>query len=453
MKGDFTRDSFDPRHHYSAVLMQQGRVQLDADWNEQGAIERWQRRAALADLIGPAGGPSFNLGFAIAMPAPGTQGGFGIGPGRYYVNGILCENPAQIAYGEQLGYPFDANSTVKQLAQLQSYVVYLDVWERHVSAYEADGMRETALGWIDTASRMQVVWQVRVLPDTDDLDVLEEMAQPSRALLRATARKPAGESHACSIDPEARYRGLENQLYRVEIHDGGAAPGDARVGATFKWSRENGSVVFPLDTVTSGLEPDGVSRITTVTLAAAARDEKLGLHVGDWVELIDDASTMRGQPEPLLQVRSVDGQGVVLAGGSALGTSISRHRHPLLRRWDHQVDSDDEGQGGALWVRETDTADQWIELEHGVQIQFVSGGQETVEYRSGDYWLIPARSATGDVEWPRVAGTNTGQREALSPKGVLHHYAPLAVFGLNAAGSPALSEQRSAFAPLAVKLA
>ena len=38
MKGDFSRNTFDPGNHYSAVLMQQGRVQVDADWNEQAAI-------------------------------------------------------------------------------------------------------------------------------------------------------------------------------------------------------------------------------------------------------------------------------------------------------------------------------------------------------------------------------------------------------------------------------
>ncbi|MCX6048065.1 MAG: DUF6519 domain-containing protein, partial [Chloroflexi bacterium] len=35
MKGDFTRSTFKPAKHYSSVRMQQGRVQLDADWNEQ----------------------------------------------------------------------------------------------------------------------------------------------------------------------------------------------------------------------------------------------------------------------------------------------------------------------------------------------------------------------------------------------------------------------------------
>ena len=38
MRGDFSRDTFDPVKHFSRVLQQQGRVQLDADWNEQTAI-------------------------------------------------------------------------------------------------------------------------------------------------------------------------------------------------------------------------------------------------------------------------------------------------------------------------------------------------------------------------------------------------------------------------------
>ena len=42
----------------------------------------------------------------------------------------------------------------------------------------------------------------------------------------------------CQPIPSAGYQGLENQLYRVEIHQGGPM-----AWATFKWSRENGSVV------------------------------------------------------------------------------------------------------------------------------------------------------------------------------------------------------------------
>lgn len=34
MKGDFTRRTFKKEKHYSGVLKQQGRVDLDEDWNE-----------------------------------------------------------------------------------------------------------------------------------------------------------------------------------------------------------------------------------------------------------------------------------------------------------------------------------------------------------------------------------------------------------------------------------
>ena len=55
-RGDFSRDSFDPLKHFSRVLMQQGRVQLDADWNEQTSIVLHYLQALASDIIGPFGG-------------------------------------------------------------------------------------------------------------------------------------------------------------------------------------------------------------------------------------------------------------------------------------------------------------------------------------------------------------------------------------------------------------
>ena len=49
-------------------------------------------------------------------------------------------------------------------------------------------------------------------------------------------------------------------------------------------------------------------------------------------------------------------------------------------------------------------------------MQFAGDG----DYRTGDYWLIPARAATGEIEWP--GGT---EPKALPPRGVEHHYAPI----------------------------
>ena len=57
MKGDFTRNTFDPAKHFSRVLMQQGRVTLDADQNEQAAIQLHYLRTLARDLIGPYAAP------------------------------------------------------------------------------------------------------------------------------------------------------------------------------------------------------------------------------------------------------------------------------------------------------------------------------------------------------------------------------------------------------------
>ena len=56
-KGDFTRDTFDPLRHFSRVLMQQGRVQLDADKNESDSIHLHHLRTLGADLMGPHAAP------------------------------------------------------------------------------------------------------------------------------------------------------------------------------------------------------------------------------------------------------------------------------------------------------------------------------------------------------------------------------------------------------------
>ena len=55
MAGDYTRFTFDRSKRYSGVLMQQGRVQLDADWNEAIEIVKQSVRTLAHDTFGPAG--------------------------------------------------------------------------------------------------------------------------------------------------------------------------------------------------------------------------------------------------------------------------------------------------------------------------------------------------------------------------------------------------------------
>ena len=55
MKADITRRSFRADKHYSRTVQQQGRVPLDADWNEQLEIQAHRDTAEANDVIGAVG--------------------------------------------------------------------------------------------------------------------------------------------------------------------------------------------------------------------------------------------------------------------------------------------------------------------------------------------------------------------------------------------------------------
>jgi hypothetical protein len=465
MRGDFTRETFDRRHHYTRVLLQQGRVHLDADWNEQTAIARHHLRTLAADLIGPHGGPAGACGFElISDPAvvdnltddlgrpvrPGrakelrakiASGDFLIGQGRYYVEGMLAECDSWMTYSEQVGYPFDDRTTVEALAGVRGVLVYLDVWERHVAAAERADLLEVALGGIDTTTRAELVWQVRVLRSRRALSCadLAGLARERLPLLRARAGQPSELPDPRVIDPLAGgYRGMEDRLYRVEIQRGGRANA-AAVGsgvATFTWSRENGSVLFAV------LHHSAAGREVVLKLEGLAGDPRRGLAPGDWVQLVDDASTMRGVSSPLLQVERVDlREATVVVAGAADETGSDPDLHPVLRRWDHAAhdgSSPAAGDEGVLLVREATTADPgWIELEDGVLVQFPAPapGQTPNDYRTGDYWLVPARTATRDVIWSHETVDGEEVARPRPPDGIEHYFAPLAIASMGGDGS------------------
>lgn len=459
MKGDFTRDTFDPTKHFSRVLMQQGRVLLDPDWNEQTSILLHYMRMLATHLIGPHGGPSDDLGFEITWDDNGLK----IGPGCYYVDGVCCENrPADgvpIAYADQPNYSKDLEVN---LEGDKTYLAYLDVWERHISWVEdwkhsEPGIREVALGGPDTCTRAKVVWQVKATPwqnGTCPDDLADVLVSKERGKLKARAKADpatAGDD-PCTVEPDARYRGAENQLYRVEIHRGGQAwagnSNNKDEAATFKWSRENGSVVFPL------ASPPGM----TVTVEKLGSDGDLRLKVGDWVEFVDDDITLGDGSGPLFLVDAIDpleGRVALKAPDDASDFEMPEYerpqdKHALLRRWDQIQGEPDHFSGGAILITESsgDNDEDWLHLEDGVQIQFppLENGDARREYRPGDYWLIPARTATRDVEWPGTIADPL----AVPPHGVDHHYAPLATIKLSDDGSVTPTDCRKSFAACAM---
>ncbi|MDT8760888.1 DUF6519 domain-containing protein [Sphingomonas psychrotolerans] len=442
MKGDFSRDSYHAGSQYSRVMMQQGRVQLDADWNEQTAILLGYMRALTRDLFGPAAGPAGDCGFQIvsaesrsSLPKElGAQvdailkadkGELGdddllILPGRYYVGGLPVEAGDAIRYRAQTGFPF--GETPPDSLRQRNWLAYLDVWEDYVSADQDPAIRDVALGGIDTCGRARIRWQVRLLLDIKDRAEFDALAGTGSGRIRARANPSEDSDELCSIAPDARYRGAQNQLYRVEIQTGGDAEENGS-GATFKWSRDNGAITFPI------LSSNG----NRVALSHLGRDEATTLVEGNWVELVDDAAGAAGLLAQVAKVERDDMRvELSLPDGSAplptYSAADAAARHALLRRWDHPGER--AKSGGAIAIAEGTE----IELEDGVKITFEQGGV----YRPGDYWLIPARVVTGDVEWPGVPDNPQFQ----SPHGPRHYYAPLAGRTTNAAGAPEFADLR-----------
>src|SRR6266700_2245931 len=92
MYADVSKISFRREKSFSAVVAQQGRVTLDAEVNEHAAIQRYLARTFATDLIGPHGGPHAGNGFAIGYQVrEGEPADLTIGPGRYYVDGLLAD--------------------------------------------------------------------------------------------------------------------------------------------------------------------------------------------------------------------------------------------------------------------------------------------------------------------------------------------------------------------------
>lgn len=447
MHGDFSKLAFDPDRRFSAVLSQQGRVQLDSDANEQTLMDLYQARTLAADLIGQHGGPADALGFGVEFLARENEpADLTISPGRYYVDGILVdatrpddgvpvddENrpgaaPAGVTAGVTAGgwTYWDQPDAFRDKERPETdnlpdepFVAYLKVTERLVTYLQDPSILETALGpsLPDTSARLKVTWQV--LAHAGDVAEFTTWVggQTSTGRLAARTERPArADESPCLAAPDARYRGEENQLYRVEVHSVGES-------ATFTWSRENGSVAFGVSDV------DG----NVVTLSDLGRDGELDLDVGDWVALLDDAAVAREEHANLLRVTDVDTERrrVELDGELAAGVGELAARHPFLRRWDHRPA---DPVGGAVPL----ATGEWLDLEDGLQVWFAPGGV----LHPGDHWLIPARTVTGDVEWPRDARDRPLLR---TPHGPVHHYAPLA-----ALSSRQTQDLRRVFTPLAV---
>lgn len=497
MSFDCSRFTFNPLNDYLGVVMQQGRVQLDSDWNEWQAQFARRVQAGTMDIVGRAAYP-INITPNAFQITPSSENGaltVSIGPGRMYVDGLLAENhgniaslqwdaalaemsgspevpgnspPAPIAidYFQQPYYPGALLPATGSPADSQ-LLFYLDVWKRAVTSIEDVNLIEKAVG-VDTTGRIQTIWQVKSLPlnsspgwtsygnSSGQLPPdLQNLLLPRGNLTTGVVQLPS--SGPCCLTPTTSYTGLENQLYRVEIHSPGQPLSLSSTPvttipegtATFKWSRNNGAIA----TAVLGIDSTG----TILTAASTGKDDVLCFSPGDWIEITDDWLELNGIQGQLLQIApaGVDSANKLITLESSVQSTLlpdgvtttldptqplDPTRHTRIRRWDQGDQSSQNGQvfeaaGKTLWVDLNNPSNSsalvqnappgeipvpppgtTLILEDGITVTF--GWDSTrAPFNSGDFWTFAARTADGSVEMLNNAPA----------QGIYHHYAPLAI--------------------------
>jgi len=252
---------------------------------------------------------------------------------------------------------------------------------------------------------------------------------PSSIQLKARTKpgRPLLPADSCILPQNAGYRKLENQLYRIEIHQ---KKSDG-INATFKYSKDNGTICSKILDISAD----------KITVASVGKDSLLRFQDKKWVEITDDLLELWGMSGILVLINKVEGMDLFFdttdpsISKLVNNTTFPSQFNPKARQWDSP---------GAVDVNIPTDNDGFIELadDSGIQVQF----NKIDDCRIGDYFTIPARTLKADVEWPKGSD---GLPEFVDAEGITHHYARLAFLKFTADNKlEVISDCRRFFSPL-----
>lgn len=419
MPSDISRLIFDKEKHYSGVRMQQGRVLLDSDWNAMHDIYQYRKRTQTKDVVGLCGFPKGTDSFKISA----SGGTFNLGKGRAYVNGNLYELNEDALYEDQPYYPnpeylVDSDDDASELVD-GDYLVYLEGKVRELTYLDDPKIKEVALGEADTTARLQNVWQAKLMQVPkgttceSEIGEWDELLNPGLGLMGVQPVEGTSPSSPCSLQETGGYRGLENQLYRIEVQKGGN-----RSEARFKWSRDNASEMTIITQRNNN----------KIIVESLGRDNILGFQVGNWVEIVDDNSELNEEKYDLVKIENIDRAKLEITLHNWTGPAVFKPGMKI-RKWDQLKDSVPPiGEEGL-----TMEGGNWIALEDGIEVNFSPGN-----FRAGDYWLVPARILTAQVEW----------ESSRPPHGIQKSYCKIGIISVVGNSVVSVSDCRSLFKPL-----
>jgi hypothetical protein len=431
MPSDRARVSYDPTRQYRSVVAQQGRVQLEADWNEAQTIAAEELRERILDVVGSIGTP--DDGYRVLEEVvPDHPFDFEVMEGTMYVGGERVFLPERVRYGDQeewldrAGDPlwvtpgtawrqesqYGADQTVQQTPEQdnqkqkqdnQREFVYLFLREQEVSAVEDPALKDVALGGPDTTQRTRLIQRiVRRGTEQDNCygalgEALEAWKKRGLEFDPETMRlKSAGELKVCFTqvvtvpdlcEPEARggYLGADNQLIRIQI-SGVGQDGKPRI----VWGFDNGYFMYRVIVES----PDG----QTLRLISRPVDDYHMPRVGQAVEVLRSAARLTDED----YIASATGVVFTLDDAYDPGDQTVRLPDPLPPEYE------DDDETPVLFLRvwereEVVTPGEPIELKTDKQstgLQVILRADNDV-FHVGANWEIAVRPNTPDKVYPR----------------------------------------------------
>jgi hypothetical protein len=405
--------------------MQQGRVALEADWNEAQTIAGEQLRRETLDIVGPSGTWRDEDGYAVSLiPTEGSNPpsyDFTIASGSMYVGGERAYLPATINYsaqpqGDWMDFAQDPD-WVALYTENPGFneFVYLLLREQEVSAVEDTDLKDIALGGPDTAQRTRLIQHI-VRHRTSGTDCasaqkdvqanwwnpsgyqldLENMRVESFASLQVGFVNPVTTS-PCSPAAQGGYLGADNQMIRVQISNAASA------SPNFVWGYDDASFLYEVSIVS----PGSLTTPTTLKLSTAPVDAEHIPQGGQAVELLlPSAQLSNGQyvAAPTGQVFILDpaaftpgANTLTLPAGivtSIFGTGSGGSPNPprlYLRVW--------QGQSAFTPGTAEPLSNATTGVNTGLSVTLTTP-QASDPFRVGDYWMFAVRPPSPDIIYP-----------------------------------------------------
>jgi hypothetical protein len=461
MGSDRARISYDATRKWRGLVAQQGRVTVEADWNEAAAIDAVQDRHITLDVVGPVGSPDGGYGVTAGQPSsppasaspPASTADLIVGKGTLYLGGERLDLQAAVDVDDQPDWLDPLTGTLwvapepvqpSPPAATGNELVYLLAIEQEVSAREDPTLADVALGGPDTMQRVRMLqrfvrWPTQSTSCTQAWSEVQaawgdiglnldstSMQLKSSARLQVGFVTDAAPPSPCQPVATGGYLGAENQLIRVQI-----ASVDANGVPTIVWGFDDATFLYELNETA----PDNSGNVI-LTLANTPVDSYHNPVAGQAVELLRDAASLTpDDPTPA----TIDGYIAAAAGAVfTLSQGYNTSAGTVAISGDLPADYQDANQLFLrVWQASTPAPGgtpvqlSGVGANTGVSVTLTS---EDGVFHPGDFWCFALRPSVASLIYPARYG-----EAAQPPEGARVLTCPIAMVTQPSDGAASIS--------------